>query len=281
VQDGDPTFGTTVEVWIGTALASDGAVDSDALTESGATLCSTVTLLNQAVEDDGASAAIASCGASGVTGSWVLVIARGTAEALQTLAICELGIEPKWFSDRLDMSGAADRSKSFEPDREYTCENQKALCKIGLRTLPDGVATPFDEVAILPKGATCGEDAGYAKGFGVNPLPGMDRAVGEKLLFQNLTYDADEGLLELPVLVGRPMTVDVETLVLCACLRPVVSFKPSWVRDPDSETFLVGDPCKPEDFSTLVGTLRITGSPYTWSFATAASFAAVLLWLGL
>jgi hypothetical protein len=122
----------------------------------------------------------------------------------------------------------------------------------------------------MPKDATCGESKAFAIGFGVNPLPGVDLASGERLLFENLTYDAVERLLALPVLVGRPMTRDVETHVLCACLRPAESFKP-----------VTGSLCKPEEFTSPVGTLRIKGSPYTWSFATVASFAAVLVYFGL
>jgi hypothetical protein len=273
VEEGDATFGTTVEVWVGSAPLDDspGAITLEALTQGGATQCASVAFLNQAVDEEGASAAISDCGPSGATGSWVLVVARGTADALQTLAICELGIEPLWFSERLAMPGAAARDQSFDPGREYTCENQKPACELVLETLPNGVATPFDEVAILPSGSTCGVSKAFSKGFGVNPLPGVDLASGEELVFENLTYDADARLLVLPVLVGRPMTKDVETHVLCACLRPVESFKP-----------FLGGPCSPEEFTTPIGTLRIKGSPYTWSsFATAASLAVVLFYVGL
>jgi hypothetical protein len=281
VSEGDPTFNTPVEVWVGSSAWSEAnAVSRDDLIAAGATPCTggaqTVPLLNQAVDEDGASAAIADCGASGATGSWVLVIARGTADVpLRTLAICELGIEPKWFADRLDLAGAAARTQSFDNDEEYACENQKPLCKVALRALPDGVATPFDEVAILPPGSSCAagfssDSVPLAPGFGANPLPGADPATGEPRLFENVTYDAAAGVMELPVIVGRPMTKDVETHVLCACLRPVERFKPVLSR-----------PCKPEEFTAPVGSLRIQGSAYSWSFATAASVAVVLFYVGL
>jgi hypothetical protein len=198
-------------------------------------------------------------------GTAVFVVSKSSTDRkARALAVCEVVVEPRSYTDRLMQApGPEYMSSGFVDDLQYgPCTNNEDCGAITLIAEPTGVVSIYDEVAILPPGASCG-DAGFAEGFGVNPFPGVSFD-GVKLDFPGVAYD-EEGLMTLAVGIGRPMVVKPGEYVICACLAPIVPFNPR----PFSEC------TEPKHFTSPAGSLIVEGPSALDLLSSAAILGAL------